>query len=646
MTEERFKASSHGWSSNFTKFHETPAPYIRQSLVEFLKYVSPEQVLAWDESIPPLQSEVGEVLVRNPDSAIYSAILEYQLPMESRRPDLILLTAAAVVVVELKGKSHPDLVDVDQASAYARDLRAYHRACEDRQVQPILMLMRARGELGRLAGVDVIGPDALDAHVGSSSGIANQDLVDANEFLDPDAYRPLPTIVEAARELMETGELRRIKRAYAATQPTLDYLSHVAHLAAKTQTRHLVLLSGLPGTGKTLVGLQLAHAKFLDDLAVHRQGTKPTAPAVYLSGNGPLVQVLQYELRTGGGGGATFVRPVKSYVERYSDRPGLVPPEHVLIFDEAQRAFDAAQVAETHGGDGAGKSEPEHFVEFAERVPEWCVVVGLIGSGQEIHIGEEAGIGQWRDAVTGAPNPDDWAIHVSPHLAGAFEGVERVAAEPRLHLTAELRYHQSEDVHTFVESLLGESPASPRPLADALERSGFHMRVTRDLDVAKAYLRDRYVDDPAARFGMIASSRDRSLTQFGIPNGFQSTKQVRHGPWFVEGDADPLGRSCRSLRTCVTEFGCQGLELDAALLGWGTDFIRESGLWTNKLAKRYAKPSSIRDPFQLRRNAYRVLLTRARDVTVVFVPLLPILDETYQYLVDSGMRDLGPMRIG
>ena len=117
----------------------------------------------------------------------------------------------------------------------------------------------------------------------------------------------------------------------------------------------------------------------------------PRHPPSILSGNGPLVQVLQNELKGGGGGGAAFVRPIKAYVERYSSRPGLVPPKHVLIFDEAQRAFDAAQVAATHAGQGDGKSEPEHFVEFAERVPEWCVVVGLIGSGQEIHIGEEAG---------------------------------------------------------------------------------------------------------------------------------------------------------------------------------------------------------------------------------------------------------------
>ena len=182
----------------------------------------------------------------------------------------------------------------------------------------------------------------------------------------PSSLSAVPTLVEAARELMESGTLRRIHRP--DVELTLEYLTAVAHEAARTRTRHLILLSGLPGTGKTLVGLQLAHARFLDDLAVARSGGKPTAPAVYLSGNGPLVEVLQYELRSAGGGGRAFVRAVKAYVDTYSRRPGAIPPEHVLIFDEAQRAFDAEQVRATHkDGPIDNRSEPDHFIDFAER---------------------------------------------------------------------------------------------------------------------------------------------------------------------------------------------------------------------------------------------------------------------------------------
>jgi hypothetical protein len=470
----------------------------------------------------------------------------------------------------------------------------------------------------------------------------------ATSYEYPARYQRRPILRTAHRRRADDRDHLRaaiwrggIRRAAAATDPTLEYLAAVAREAARTRSRHLVLVSGFPGTGKTLVGLQLAHARFLDDLSVARGDSKPTAPAVYLSGNGPLVRVLQHDLKSAGGGGATFVRPIKAYVDRYSRRPGLVPSEHVLIFDEAQRAFDADQVAATHAGGGDGKSEPQHFVEFAERIPEWCVVVGLIGAGQEIHVGEEAGIGQWRTAVEGATDPNTWTIHVPDHLADEFRGPTRLRVDRRLHLTVELRYHLADVVHSHVEGLLDERAGLPLAEVGAeLERDGYHMRITRDLDVARAYLRQRFGEDPHARFGLIASSRDSALAQFGVPNDWQSTQRVSEGPWFGEGEDDPLGRSCRMLRACVTEFGCQGLELDATLLAWGTDLIREGGVWTNRLARRYQKPSAIRDSLRLRRNAYRVLLTRARDATVVFVPPLPILDETYHHLVDAGFKDI------
>lgn len=643
MGEPTYPELGNGWSSSFPRFREAAAPYIRDSLVSLLRDVSVEQIHAWDESIGPLQDEVGEVLRHDPLANDYAAILEYQLPLEHRRPDVVLLIGGAVLVLEFKGKRDAELADLDQASAYARDLRAYHRECADRTVRAALVLTRAHGRVGERAGVSIVGTDAIDGLADDIRTDSSAPAISRAAFLDPSAYRPLPTLIQAARELMEGGSLRRIERADAETRPTLEYLTDVAHEAARTRTRHLVLLSGLPGTGKTLVGLQLAHARFLDDLAVERPGGKPTAPAIYLSGNGPLVQVLQYELKSAGGGGSAFVRPVKAYVEMYSRNQAAVPPEHVLIFDEAQRAFDADQVSQVHkDGSSDGRSEPEHFVEFAERIPEWCVVVGLIGSGQEIHVGEEGGIGQWRTAVEQSLAPGDWAIHVAPELETAFSGYPNRRVDGRLHLTAELRYHLATDVHEFVGRLLKDPSDRNLPsIASRLEHDGFHLRITRDLEAAKAYLRQRYEGEPDKRFGLVASSRDKHLASFGVPNDWNSTKVLKNGPWYVEGDDDELGRSCRSLRTCVTEFGCQGLELDAVLLAWGTDLMLESdGQWSNRLAKQYQRPGSIRDAKQLRVNAYRVLLTRARDATVVFVPPLPVLDRTYQTLVSSGFAEL------
>ena len=394
----------------------------------------------------------------------------------------------------------------------------------------------------------------------------------------------------------------------------------------------------MPGSGKTLVGLQIAHARWLDDLAVDRGDSKPSAPAVFLSGNGPLVEVLQYELKGAGGGGKAFVRGVKEYVKTYSRSRHLVPPEHVLIFDEAQRAFDAPMVAEKHPEHGDGRSEPEHFIEFAERVPAWCVVIGLIGTGQEIHTGEEGGSIQWRRAVEGS-GLGGWVTHASPDLKGEFGDLARTTIDPALRLDEELRYHVADDNHAFVANVLeGAAPGGLLPMAQELERQGYHLRITRDLAEGSAYLRQRYRDDASARFGLIASSKDRTLPRFGVNNDYQSTKRVHFGPWYGEGDGDYLGRSCRAMRECVTEFGAQGLELDATLLAWGTDFIRDRGRWANQHARGYQKQWMLKDPFRLRLNSYRVLLTRARDVTSIFVPPIPVLDETYEYLRSCGFR--------
>lgn len=634
-----------GWNSKFPRFRSTSPKFIRESLAAYVKDAGPEQVRAWDDSIPPLQNEVGEILQTDTAAPGYFTILEYSLPMESRRTDVIFLAKSSVVVLELKGKLKPSQADIDQAAAYVRDLRCYHQECAARPVLALCVPMKARGYLGRHHDVHILGPNAVDGFVENLPHDPNLPPVVPKSFLAETAYRPLPTLVQAARELFEHGDLRPIRRARAATDPAVHKIKDVIHEAARERNKRLILLTGVPGAGKTLVGLRTVHAHYLDDLAVPRENGKPSAPAVFLSGNGPLVEVLQYELRGAGGGGKTFVRGVKDYVKRYSSRQGLVPPEHVLIFDEAQRAFDAEQVQFKHGhipGFIGGKSEPEHFIEFAERIPEWCAVIGLIGSGQEIHIGEEGGLIQWRSAVEGSSGPHAWTVHGPPQVRSIFERSPiRFEESPTLSLDTEIRFHLASEIHLFVNQLLEEGNTQANAsLAESLEKQGYHLRITRDRDTAEAYLRERYAENPEARYGLVASSKDKDLESLGIPNDFQSTKRVRYGPWYSDAEDAPGGFSCRHLRDAVTEFGAQGLELDAVLLAWGTDFMREKGLWTNRKARGYMHRSRIKDPFRLRLNSYRVLLTRGRDGTVVFIPLLPELEETSEYLKKSGFRPL------
>lgn len=642
MSEEEAR---YGWGSTFPHFRETPAKVIRGKLEDFVRDAGLSQIRAWDDSIPVLQREVDEVLHLELGANGYSAILEYELPMESRRPDVILLAKGIVVVLELKGKTEPSRADIDQASAYARDLRCYHRDCQVRPVLPICVPMRAKGYIGEQSGVQIAGPDALDELIRELKEDPDRPPLTPSQFLQESAYCPLPTLVQAARELFHHGHLRPIHRARAATDPAVSEITRIIHQAAAGKTRHLILLTGVPGAGKTLVGLRVAHAHFLDDLAVPRANGKTSVPAVFLSGNGPLVEVLQYELKGAGGGGKAFVRGVKDYVKTYSRRQNPVPPEHVLIFDEAQRAFDADQVQAKHAntpGFSAGKSEPEHFIEFAERIPEWCVVIGLIGSGQEIHVGEEAGLGQWRAAIEGSGDSDAWAVHVPPEVAGLFEGSQvKFEVSGSLSLDTEIRFHLASDLHRFVAGILdGAAAGDLKGFATELERQGYHLRITNDLDTAKDYLRERYAEHQEARYGLVASAKDRDLVDFGIPNDFQSTKRISFGPWYSDPEEAYGRKSCRHLETVVTEFGAQGLELDAVLLAWGTDLQRCNGKWSNYRARGYLKKAKVRDPFQLRLNAYRVLLTRGRDATVVFVPPLEELEETFAYLKDCGFQVL------
>ena len=394
----------YGWQSDFPTFADEEPRVVRISLQEFLADAGESQVRAWDDSIPQIQVEVGEVVEIDELADQYTAILEYELPLESRRPDVVLLVSGAVVVLELKGKAEPEQADLDQAAAYARDLRCYHKHCADREVHAVVVPTRAHGYAGVRDGVHIAGPDAL------------HELI--QKLQRPWARGRSPPRTSSRRT--PTARYRRWCRRrenssstarYAAStapgptpsRPSTSYRT-IAHEAARTRTRHLVLVAGVPGSGKTLVGLSAVHS------TQPRLTSPSSGPAASqrrrqssCSGNGPLVEVLQYELRSAGGGGKTFVRDVKNYVKQYLGDKAAIPPQHVIVYDEAQRAWDPDRCPQARFPSAV--SEPEAFVEFGERIPEWCVLVGLIGTGQEIHIGEEAGLGQWREALEKASYP-------------------------------------------------------------------------------------------------------------------------------------------------------------------------------------------------------------------------------------------------
>jgi len=635
-----------GYYNTLSTFVKSDVTSVVNSLKLFVPDAGESQVRAWRDSIRLLRQSVEQILAISGLSETASVLLEYAIPLENRRIDGLLLLNGVVVVVEFKGKTTASRADIDQAAAYARDLRAYHRECEKVPVKCALVLTRTSNKLECDGEVVVVSPDQLASYC--ETIILNEECPNADDFIAIDCYQPLPSLIKAARELFKTGNLKRIHRAAVATEPTLESCSSIVHETATRNRRALILICGVPGAGKTLIGLQLAHAKYLDSLAIRREsGEKPTAAAVFLSGNGPLVEVLQYELRTAGGDGKAFVRGVHEYVKTFTRKPGLIPPHHVLIYDEAQRAFDAAQVQAKHKDMPAGfqgLSEPELFIQFAEHVPEWCVVVGLIGSGQEIHIGEEAGIGQWKDAIDGSNSPESWDVYIPnvEEIGTQFDQLQNVQYKSSLELSETIRFHLATRLYEFVENMLDGNSENAKKISIELEKNGYNLRLTHILDRAKSYLFKRYDQNLDARFGIVASAKDKDLTNHNIPKGFKSPGEVRpgkYGKWYSESFGS--SGSCTGLDTVATEFGAQGLELDACLLAWGTDFIRRDGGWSTEFAAGYRDTSRVLNPASLRMNSYRVLLTRGRDACVVFIPPIPDKTrETFKYLKDCGFSEL------
>jgi hypothetical protein len=322
------------------------------------------QKRAWHNCFKVLRDQLRDV----GDAYI---VFEYELPRErGRRPDVVVLIGGTVVVLEFKDYREALRAHIDQVAAYARDLQHYHAASHSATVVPILVLTASVDPPTTEDEVTIIGPKDLAATVGHPAAGA----IDPATWMAAD-YSPLPTLVAAARRIFQHEPLPQIRRAHSAGIP--ETITQLARIADEAQTRrelHLALVTGVPGAGKTLVGLQFVYSR---------------DSAVFLSGNGPLVKVLQHALKS-----SVFVQDVHGFLKSYGGNKRRQPQEHVWVYDEAQRAWDAERV---RGKRGHPASEPEDFLRLGSRMDGWALMVGLTGEGQEIHLGEEAGLGQWND---------------------------------------------------------------------------------------------------------------------------------------------------------------------------------------------------------------------------------------------------------
>jgi hypothetical protein len=581
------------------------------------------QEVAWRNCHSVLANSFQRVKERVPSARNWTLIFEYELPRErGRRPDLVVLTESNVLVLEFKDFSQPLLSHFDQALAYARDLRHYHSGCRGRNVHAVLLATKSKASKELRDGVHLTSPGDL-AVLLCSLGTPNSETPNTEHTIDPhdwvnSDYAPLPSLITAARLIFRHEPLPQIHKAHSAGIPeTLRTLHAISEDAKRRGELHLALVTGVPGAGKTLVGLQFVYGN-------HFATQSSEKAAVFLSGNGPLVKVLQHVLRS-----SVFVQDVHGFLKQYGGDKVQRPMEHIWVYDEAQRAWDSERAQQMRGH---LTSEPEDFLRIGERMESWAMMVGLIGQGQEIHIGEEAGLKQWNDALTSMSGK--WVVHCPTALAGMFTAAARVEPDNTLSLTTSLRSHIAEDVQTWIVQLLEGNLRTASGTAARMTAQGFQLYLTNDLKYAADYVRQRYESQTEKRYGLLASSKAKNLPKYGVQNGFTFTRRLREGPWF--NDSPDSRFSCCALHDVATEFQCQGLELDFPIVCWGDDLLWSGAAWTSHPSPR----SAAKNPHQLRLNSYRVLLSRGRDGLVVFVPPEAEMASTYSALGSAGFKNL------
>jgi len=609
---------THGWSGSIREFLSTPSSLVEAALQKhifslFTRGASESQNDAWMEEIEILRNTFRNLAIARPDSLGWSLIFEFELPLEGgRRPDVIVLGPDQLLVLEFKQNSALNRASIDQVAAYARDLSEYHSATHGIKVSPMLIPTRTT-ELSFIKdNVFVVSPNLIAAHL---SALPERDPLNLLDWMEGD-YAPLPTLIAAAKMIFNHEKLPAIRRAESlGVRKAVDAIKKIALDSEETSTRSLAFVSGVPGAGKTLVGLQFVY-----------EGTDDDTSAIFLSGNGPLVEVLRDALKS-----KAFVRDLHSFIKTYGTTD-KVPSQHIIVFDEAQRAWDADHM---NTKNRISKSEPELLVGIGEKLPDWATLVGLIGQGQEIYSGEEAGMAGWSEALSAPTTKSNWKVYSPPRFVDVFVG-HNIHEVPELDLDKSLRSRQAEDLHRWVEHFLNGEIKEAAQIADQMLVQTYPINVTRNLEEAKQYLQERYEDAPTARYGIIASSKDKALPQFGVLNGFMDTRLVKRAPWYNR----PVGEhgAGSNLEIAITEFDCQGLELDMALVAWGNDFLWDGTNW--RLGKSRSKFPQ-KDPHQLRKNSYRVLLTRSRDGVVIFLPHLKEFDQTEHALLASGAKILG-----
>ena len=620
----------------------------------------PTQRDAWLEEISILK---GTLQTRR--GSIY---LEYSIPRMGKRIDAVLLIGPVIFVVEFKiGERQFTSFATDQVCDYALDLKHFHEPSHSHFIAPILVATHAN-----MPAVNVtLTPhnDRLFTPIKCNTGGIGEVIQGvlchaAGSNIEPaewetGRYCPTPTIVEAAIALYSGHSVSDISRNDAAAinlGATSDAISEVIARSKKNRQKSICFVTGVPGAGKTLVGLNIAtkHIEKSNDLY-----------SVFLSGNGPLVAILREALARNAIENAKecglkkrkgevlsnvkmFVQNVHHFRDDCLIDPKKPPLEHVALFDEAQRAWNLQQTAmfmrRKKNNPNFESSEPEFLIECLDRHEDWAVIVCLVGGGQEINTGE-AGISEWIASIN--RSFANWHIYVSPQLTDTEYGTGQVLKDlqsrsnvtyvEQLHLSVSMRSFRSESISSLVKQLLDRNIDEARNTW-ARVANRYPIVITRDLSKAKKWLKTNARG--SERYGIVVSSRAERLK----PHAIDVKSPIDPIHWFLDGKDDV--RSSYFLEDVATEFHVQGLELDWVCVTWDADFRYTSNGWEHWsfVGERWNRiKKSDRQAYL--KNAYRVLLTRARQGMIIVVPAgdsddqtrkCEFYDPTFEYLKDIG----------
>ena len=628
-----------------------------------------DQTLTWKRDLGSLRRSLEECVIGSGFAASWAMLLEFSIPRKEMRIDVVILIRDVIVVLEAK-TGHAALQAKRQIEEYSLLLHYFHQASTGRRIVPIIVSPESfELDLASL-GQRQLFPQLSSYWVAPVIRTSWQNLADLllateqpgadqtlGETWDNSPYFPVPSIIEAAMALRSGLSIREIAHSEASEHEIETVRQAIQGYVdqARAENHHAIcMLTGVPGSGKTLVGLSLAHSAENKADVIH-----------FMSGNGPLVKVLQHlftqESMRGGAKAPQARAEAKTLIEnvhvfaRYQteDNPGP-PSNHAIIFDEAQRAWNRAQNKKKFQRD---YSEPEMLLRIMERHNDWAVVVALVGGGQEINDGE-AGLEEWGRALSNSAK--DWVVYASPEVleGGSSTAGHRLFDDPAkqkevrtssaLHLRTSNRSLRADQLARWVNLVL-EGDAGKAASLGITAR--FPILLSRDLNQTRLKLREQGIG--ANRYGLVGSSGAARLRAEGLEpsSTFHADYQWEH--WYLADETD-VRSSCRC-EVFATEFEIQGLELDWIGLCWGGDFIwSESEGWQLRALRlgRVSKWSAIKSGEKqiYRRNAYRVLLTRARQGMIIFVPRGNIDDptnlpgefeETAQYLIRCGVTSLG-----